>query len=166
MKKDITIWDLDLVDSLDPITSLVGHKDSVLDLSWSENISHILASSSADETCLIWNLEQRKSIETFDIFKSNVQSIAFHPIESNILLTGDSNGNAKLINCQSKSVKNWKVCRDEIEKVCWNPNLPYTFICASSIGQLYYFDCRNEKTCLFSVKAHSETISGTEFRYR
>lgn len=106
-----------------------------------------------------------KSTQKFDYFKSNVQSAAFHPLEPHILLVGDCNGQASVINAQTGSVKKWKVCGDEIEKVLWNPFMPYTFLCGTSSGFLYNVDCRNENAHLYSVKAHNQMISGTEFRY-
>ena len=80
------VWDLDLVDSLEPAfrlgkkgskkkgTKRVGHKvretpvysrssrcclcsqDAVLSLSWNSHVDHILASGSADHTALVWDM--------------------------------------------------------------------------------------------------------------
>lgn len=163
MNNDINIWNLDVVDILDPVAVLSGHKKSVLDLSWSEKASNILASVSADKKCLLWDLKQQTVVQTFDQFKSRVQSVSFHPLETNILLTGDAKGHAKLLNYQSLSIKDWKVCQNEVEKVAWNPQEPYMFLCATSEGWLYGFDCRNDNSPLFGIKAHDEMISGMEF---
>ena len=164
MQKDINVWDLDTVDVLDPAFVLSGHKDSVLDLSWNALTRKILASVSADKSCRLWDLETKKTTQKFDFFKCNVQSTSFHPLEGHILLTGDCLGKASLIDCQSGSVKKWKVCQDEIEKVIWNKYNPYTFLCATSNGSVYNFDCRNENSHLFTIKAHSQMISGMDFR--
>lgn len=163
MNNDINIWDLDIVDILDPFAVLSGHKKSVLDISWSEKIPNMLASGSVDKKCLLWDLQQQTVIQTFDQFKSSVQSLSFHPIETNILLTGDAKGHAKLLNCQSLSIKDWNVCQDEIEKVIWNPQQPYMFLCATSDGWLYGLDSRNDNSHVFRIKAHDEMISGMEF---
>lgn len=164
MMKDINIWDLDTVDVLDPIFTLSGHKDSVLDLSWNTLTREVMASGSADKTCRLWNLQSKKSTQKFDFYKCNVQSVSFHPQEAKILLTGDCNGRASILDCQSGSIKKWKVCQDEIEKVVWNKYNPYTFLCATSSGSVYVIDCRNENSHLFTIKAHNEMISGLEFR--
>ena len=62
------MWDLDLVDSLEPAYKLgkkgskkkgitrVGHKDAVLSLSWNSHVGHVLASGSADHSALVWDL--------------------------------------------------------------------------------------------------------------
>ena len=62
------MWDLDLVDSLEPAYKLgkkgskkkgitrVGHKDAVLSLSWNSHVGHVLASGSADHSALVGDL--------------------------------------------------------------------------------------------------------------
>lgn len=60
MQKDINIWDLDTVDVLDPVCTLSGHKDSVLDLSWNTLTRKVMASGSADKTTRLWDLETKK----------------------------------------------------------------------------------------------------------
>lgn len=60
MQKDINVWDLDTVDVLDPVFTLTGHKDSVLDMSWNSLTRKVLASVSADKTARLWDLETKK----------------------------------------------------------------------------------------------------------
>lgn len=165
MDKDINIWDLDTVDIIDPFCTLTGHKDSVLDLSWTELSRHILASGSADKKCFLWDLQTQQFTKKFDFFKSKVQSVDFHPLEPQILLTGDCNGQASIINSQSDSIKKFKICQDEVEKVMWNKFNPYHFFCATSNGYIFKIDCRNENSHLFAVKAHQDMITGVEMRY-
>ena len=164
MMKDINVWDLDTVDVLDPAFTLSGHKGAVLDLSWNALTRTVMASVSADKTCRLWDLQTKKATQKFDFFKCNVQAAAFHPLESHILLTGDCNGRASIIDCQSGSVKKWKVCKDEIEMVLWNKFNPYTFLCGTSSGAVYNIDCRNENSHLFTIKAHNQMISGLQLR--
>lgn len=81
------------------------------------------------------------------------------------MLTGDCSGRASLIDCQSGSVKKWNVCKDEVEKVMWNRYNPFTYFVATSEGFVYCIDSRNESSNLFTLKAHSQMISGVELRY-
>lgn len=67
MEKDINVWDLDTVDVLDPIFTLTGHKDSVLDMSWNSLTRKVLASVSADKTARLWDLETKK-VKLFAFF--------------------------------------------------------------------------------------------------
>ncbi|KAH7982727.1 hypothetical protein HPB52_006865 [Rhipicephalus sanguineus] len=63
----ISVWDLDLVDTLEPAYKLgkkakkkkaaIGHTDAVLSLSWNKQVRHLLASGSADNKALVWDLD-------------------------------------------------------------------------------------------------------------
>ena len=37
-------------------TKRVGHKDAVLSLSWNSHLDHIMASGSADQPTLVWDM--------------------------------------------------------------------------------------------------------------
>ncbi|CAG2100292.1 unnamed protein product [Medioppia subpectinata] len=161
MGKEITIWDIDTVNSLEPVYKLVGHEDSVLDLSWNANIRKMLASASADQSSCVWDLEKCQIITRFDHFKSNVQSIEFHPFEAQTLLIGDTNGIVSIADCQSGGFKKWKVGENcEVEKVIWNHFNPYTFFCSTSDGNVFNYDVRNEKKAIYSINAHTDSVTG------
>ncbi|XP_054159225.1 periodic tryptophan protein 1 homolog [Oppia nitens] len=160
MSKDITIWDIDTVNSLEPVTKLCGHNDTVLDLSWNVNIKKILASVSVDHSCCIWDLEKSELLTQYKHFKSNVQSVEFHPFEAQTLLVGDCNGMVSIGDFQSGAFKKWKVGICEIEKVLWNHYNPYTFFCSTSNGFVYNYDVRNEKKHIYSIKAHEDSVTG------
>ncbi|CAG2167284.1 unnamed protein product [Oppiella nova] len=161
MTKEITIWDMNTVNSLEPVSRLDGHSDAVLDLSYNRNVGKILSSASADQSCCVWDLEKCEVISRFNHFKSNVQSIEFHPFEAQTLLCGDTNGMVSIGDCQSGAFKKWKVEGEcEIEKVIWNHLNPYTFFCSTSDGNVFNYDVRNEQKPIYSVKAHSDSVTG------
>ena len=78
MTKDIGVWDLDVVNELEAIFKLKGHKDAVLDLSWNAKMTNILASCSVDKTVHLWDLNTNKSIHNLKKFNNRVQSIQFN----------------------------------------------------------------------------------------
>lgn len=84
MTKLIHIWDLDIVNELEPKITLKGHKDSVLGLSWNRNVTNVLASCSVDMTVRLWDLNVNKSIHKLAKFSERIQSIEFHPIQSGL----------------------------------------------------------------------------------
>ena len=100
MSPIIDIWDLDIVDSLEPVFSLgqkgskkkkrprIGHKDAVLSMSWNQNVRHLLASGSVDETVMIWDLREGKPARTLRDHKEKIQALQWHPNESHFLLSG------------------------------------------------------------------------------
>src|SRR6218665_3364078 len=132
MAEDINVWDLDLVDALDPAILLKGHSDSVLDLSWNKIKKNLLISVSADKTARLWDLTKKKQTRKFD-FKAIPQSVQFHPLDPTIFLTGDSESNALVIDISNGHSKKW-VCEDEIEKVLWDKGNSSHFFVGTSTG--------------------------------
>jgi periodic tryptophan protein 1 len=165
MSKEISIWDIDTVNSLEPVNKLIGHEDAVLDLSWNSILRKMLSSGSADKSCCLWDLEKSSIITRFSDFKDNVQSVKFHPFEAQTLLIGDSNGVVSIVDCQSGAFKKWNAGKCEIEKVIWNHYNPYTFFCSTSDGQVLNFDARNDKKPIYTIRAHSDSVTGLALRY-
>ncbi|XP_055906733.1 periodic tryptophan protein 1 homolog [Eupeodes corollae] len=175
----ITIWDLDIQDLIEPTFKLgskgnrkknkaaYGHKDAVLDLSWNKQFPHILASGSVDQSVILWDLDEGKPHTTITSFKEKVQSIEFHSVDAQSLLTGCADGRVRLYDCRNsespdEGLVKWKI-HGEIEKVVWNPIDLDNFIVGTSDGQLHYADRRKPKEFIWSTKGHNEEISGLCF---
>jgi len=168
----IDVWDIDLVDSLEPDFSLgtkakkkkkikgYGHKDAVLCLAWNRNAEHVLASGSVDQTVLLWDLNGATIASTIKAHKEKVQTLAWHPFEAQNLLTGCCDGYARLFDCTSENTyKQWKV-DGEVEKVLWNHFNPFTFLVATDQGTVQLFDARQEDKPLWTLNAHNEGVNG------
>ena len=81
--------------------SLEGHKEDVIDLSWSPFYYHLLLSSSVDGYVILWNInleEQKSKIECFN-HERIVTSVSFSPTEKNIFITG----------CLDKIIRIWDI---------------------------------------------------------
>ena len=100
MLHTIDIWDLDVVDTLEPAFTLgpakkkkgLGHRDAVLSLAWNRHARHVLASGSVDQTVLLWDLSEGKPASVIKEHKEKIQSLSWHPQESQVLLTGCCDG--------------------------------------------------------------------------
>ncbi|CAL1547309.1 unnamed protein product [Lymnaea stagnalis] len=179
MEPDIGIWDLDVVDSLEPVAVLggkrkqskkkkmkkkevlaEGHSDSVLDLSWNKNVRNVLASASADKTVCLWDLSEGKVVSTLKHHDQQVQCVSWHPVEPQSLLTGSFDNCAAVIDCRSpgENVKKWKF-DGEVERAIWNHFSPFNFLASTDKGMLYEVDVRQEKP-LFTLSAHEEAVTG------
>lgn len=97
----IDVWDLDIINCLDPAFQLgrkpsraknlprIGHTDAVLDLAWNKFYDHILASGSVDKSILLWDLDQGIPATTIKAFSDKVQCLDWHKLEAQTLLAGN-----------------------------------------------------------------------------
>ncbi|XP_015434638.1 PREDICTED: periodic tryptophan protein 1 homolog [Dufourea novaeangliae] len=167
----IEVWDLDLIDCLEPAYKLgrkpskkknfkrIGHKDAVLDLAWNQNFTHVLASGSVDQTVLLWDLENGTPVNKIDSFNEKIQSLKWHPTETHQLLTGCADKMVRLFDCRDQSVmKSWETS-GEVEKVLWNQFDPNYCLAGIDNGYMQYFDIRQDEP-IWNVEAHTKEVTG------
>lgn len=172
MQPVIEIWDLDLVDCLEPAFKLgrkarkkkgiagVGHKDAVLSLSWNTNCDHVLASGSVDQTVLLWDLTNQTVANKITSHKEKVQSIAFHPLEGHTLLTGCCDNTVRVFDCRTVDQHKKWVLNGEVERVIWDHFNPYCCLASTEQGQVQYIDVRKDSVPVWTLSAHSEAVTG------
>ncbi|VDM96277.1 unnamed protein product [Thelazia callipaeda] len=179
MDASINVWDLDLVNSVEPLFTLggvkktnrkrqkrdgsaQGHSDAVLSLSWNHLTEHVLASGSADNTVILWDLEETKPATVLTDFNGKVQSVMWHPVESPILLTGTLSGQVGIIDCRNCDTlsKQWDI-NGEVERLAWNRFCPFYFFVVTDNGHLFYVDTRANGS-VFSKKIHEGSAHSIE----
>ncbi|XP_071441231.1 periodic tryptophan protein 1 homolog [Hetaerina americana] len=171
MEPVIDVWDMDIVDCLEPAFQLgkraklkkgkkgYGHRDAVLDISWNRNFFHVLASGSADNTAILWDLETCSMASTLKVFKDKVQTLGWHPFEAQTLLTGSTDRITRVFDCRvEKSCLEWEF-PGEIERVLWNHFDPFCYLASTDVGSVHYVDCRNPKP-LWKLLAHTKEVTG------
>jgi len=137
-----------------------GHTDAVLDLAWNKNYRKVLASASADKTVAIWDINSGDVVTSLKHFSEKVQSISWHPYESQHLLTGTCSSDTQLLDCRDADniVKTWK-CESEVEKVIWNHFSPFYCFASTEKGFVHCYDVRTNKS-VWSLSAHTKECTG------
>lgn len=166
MSPDIYLWDLDIVDVLEPLEILKGHRDAVIDISWNDQVRNIMASGSADKHVRLWNLDECKSVSNIKL-SGKVSALEFGIYEKFLLLGGDLNKNVSLIDTRTNSVVcKWQLT-GEVEKVRWAPASPSNFLVSDDQGYIYYYDIRqsgsNNQQPQVKFHAHQISVTGLEF---
>lgn len=167
LSASVELYDLNVFNPVKPQAKLgskkkikeKGHTDAVLDLSWNRQYSHILASSSADKTIALWDLETITLSDRYEGFDGNVENIQWENDHGHCLLSSDSSGIIKLFDCRCYStVKEWSV-KGEALIARWSACNSNHFFVGSSKGRIFHFDSRSDGR-IFSLKAHESDVTG------
>lgn len=100
-----------------PFRHYKGHKKDVLDLSWSG--SNFLFSASMDKTVRLWHISVAECLK---VFRHNdfVTSIAVHPLNETLFLSGSIDGKVRLWNVPEARVSSWQDIHDMVTAVTFS----------------------------------------------
>eukprot|EP00357_Protocruzia_adherens_P006416 CAMPEP_0114989870 /NCGR_PEP_ID=MMETSP0216-20121206/10446_1 /TAXON_ID=223996 /ORGANISM="Protocruzia adherens, Strain Boccale" /LENGTH=490 /DNA_ID=CAMNT_0002352913 /DNA_START=28 /DNA_END=1500 /DNA_ORIENTATION=- len=182
----IEIWDLDVLDALEPVTVLGGqveesrkkilkkkkksnlkpgsHADAVLSLNVHPTRHNILASGSADQTVKVWDITQSKCVHTYNHHSNKVQVVRWNPKEESVLLTGSFDQTVHVFDASKP--ENSISCKldGDLESAAWNPNNHMLFAASTESGSIVYQDARSlESKPVMEFKAHDKAVSAISF---
>ena len=191
---DIELWDLDTIDSMypnailgqgaeDPTVDPAGkakrkkkksrkanddyHVDAILSLAANRQHRNLLASSSADKTIKLWDLNCTKCANSYSHHNDKVCSIAWNSREATVLLSGsyDRTVVAADMRAPNAKVPRWGV-ESDVENVAWDPHNSNFFFVTTENGIIHYNDVRNapaqpeSSETVWKLQAHDESVSG------
>ncbi|KAH0539121.1 hypothetical protein FGG08_004359 [Glutinoglossum americanum] len=188
---DIEVWDLDLIDCLYP-NAILGrsgessesnkkkkkkrkkskkaddryHVDAVLSLAANRHHRNLLASSSADKTVKLWDLNTTACAKSYSHHTDKVCSLSWHPKESTILLSGSYDRTVVAADMRAPDAKapRWGV-ESDVEMVRWDPHDPNFFYISTENGVIHFHDARVAPSSpetsrpVWKLQAHDESVS-------
>ena len=171
----IELWNLDIIDLIDPVVQLGGsqnvsgeyvlsegaHTDAIMCVSWNPLRPNLLASASADTNVKLWDIATQKAVFTYAHHKDKVQSVSWNPVEAEILLTGSFDQMLTVFDARQGSANATSFQLDsDVECAIWNPRLPAHIVASTEDGKVRCFDVRAAgKPPLFELDAHSGACS-------
>ncbi|CAH2351929.1 periodic tryptophan protein 1 [[Candida] railenensis] len=146
------------------------HTDAVLSLAHNRVHRSVLASTSADNTVKLWDLNNGTAVRSLNTIHNNkkVSSSQWHSQEASILLTGGYDGSCGVSDVRisevSSMTKNYQVSPgEEIESVRWgHSSQPELFYAGTDNGNVYCFDVRVVDKPVWTLHAHDVGISSLD----
>lgn len=173
MEPVIGIWDLDIVNCIEPVYKLGrakkknpsknhGHTDSVLSLAWNTELPHILCSGSVDNRGLLWDLHTGKVATELTVFSDKVQTVLWNPHDPYSLLAASADGYMRNFDCRLfDQFQKWNL-KAGVECLLPHPDNEYYCFAATEDGSIHHIDYRKKKS-IFSFHAHDKEITGLSF---
>ncbi|KAH7465832.1 hypothetical protein KRP22_014833 [Phytophthora ramorum] len=192
-KSGIEIWDLNVLDVLEPSATLGGeqdedlrdvampkmskrrknrktalkpgsHLDAVMSLDWNSSHRNMLASGSADSTVKVWDITTQKCLYTMAHHSNKVQSVRWNPAETTVLASASFDRNIVVLDGRQPDAFSKFQLSAEVESLAWAPHNPSTIVASSEDGVVVGFDVRmNGSAPLFRFDAHAGAVSAISF---
>ncbi|KAA8550863.1 hypothetical protein F0562_002547 [Nyssa sinensis] len=184
MEPAIEIWDLDVMDEVQPVVVLGGiaekkkkgkksikykkdsHTDSVLGLAWNKEYRNILASAGADKLIKIWDVATGKCDITMEHHTDKVQAVAWNHHVPQVLLSGSFDHSVVMKDGRipSHTGFKWSVTAD-VESLAWDPHTEHSFVVSLENGTVNGYDIRaaksdpsSESKPSFTLHAHDKAV--------
>ncbi|CAH9111812.1 unnamed protein product [Cuscuta europaea] len=149
-----------------PVSTLTGHQDEVLDLSWSK--SQLLLSSSMDKTVRLWDIETQSCLKMF-AHNDYVTCIQFNPADDDYFVSGSLDAKVRIWNVPGRRVVDWTDQKDMVTATSYTPDGEGVIIgLQKGSCRLYRItDCKLEQEEQFDVdpkkKSQNKKITGFQF---
>ena len=136
---------------------LRGHKNSVQEVSWSQD-GGMLYSASADLTVGVWDTETGRRIKKLTGHEAFVNSCCASRTDSNMVASGSDDGTIKIWDARNR--RHVQSCDDKYQvlAVCFDADNTRVFGAGIS-NDINVWDIRSEKV-LMTMEGHTNTVTG------
>jgi WD40 repeat protein len=143
-----------------PVREYHGHKDEILDLSWSKN--NFLLSSSKDRTVHLWHVKVSNSIQSF-VHNDYVTSVTFHPTDDRFFLSGCLDCGLRLWSIPEKKTCYVARAPDLIMATAFTPD-GNTAIAGCFGGQCLFYETEglNLRSQMLVKSSHGKNAKGSK----
>ncbi|KAG5191207.1 WD40-repeat-containing domain protein [Tribonema minus] len=185
----IEIWNLDVLDPLEPSAVLGGwapgtaggagaggkkkkkggaaavvegsHSDAVIGLSWNATHRQVLASAGADEVVKVWDVTTQMCSATLTHHSDKVQSVAWHATEAAVLASAAYDGKLAILDVRAAAAAALLPLGADPECLIWDPHDGSRLMAGTEDGAVACWDVRKVGAPpLFRFAAHGEGVAG------
>ncbi|CCI40520.1 unnamed protein product [Albugo candida] len=190
-KPGIEIWNLDILDVLEPSAILGGeeesmrknvmpkvsskkdrqirlrhgsHTDAVMSLDWNHTHRNMLVSGSADHTVKVWDILTQNCLHTMQHHTNKVQCVRWNPSETTVLATASFDHRLLVLDGRHPDAFSSFPLSADVESIAWAPYQPNKLVAATEDGVVVCYDVRmNASEPLTRFQAHAGTVSAVSF---
>lgn len=192
-KPGIEIWNLDVLDVLEPAATLGGeesdelrdvampkitkrrknkkvalkpgsHQDAVMALDWNSSHRNMLASGSADTSVKVWDITTQQCLYTMGHHNDKVQCVRWNPAETTVLASASFDRSIVVLDGRQPDAFSSFALSADVESMTWSPHTPSTIVASTEDGVVVGYDVRmNGSAPLFRFDAHTGAVSAISF---
>lgn len=139
-------------------TASIETKDGVFDCTWSESVAHHLAYSCGDGTVHLWDVAEKKVLQTYQEHTAEVYSVDWNVVNKENFLTAAWDNTIKLWHPdEKKAIRTYKEHTQCIYQAIWHPRTADMFASVSGDCTLKVWDA-NVPESVLSIRAHEYEV--------
>lgn len=131
-------------------------------VSWNKQDSSLIATGATNGAVLAWDLNiagRNKQLSVFNEHSRSINTICFHPLQSNLLLSGSAEPNIKMVDVRKKLCSSvFETKSDGVRDIRCSPHDSTKFAVGTECGLMQLWDMRNPSKFLNSIIAHKGPI--------